>query len=46
VPTVGAFSKEKLQAATEKSFWADKALHDFRPDDLVIMEELVLTLTA
>lgn len=44
--TVGAFSKDKLQAAIEKVFWADKALRDFRPDDRVIMEELVLTLTA
>jgi DNA polymerase-3 subunit delta len=44
--TVGVFSKEKLQAAIEKVFWADKALRDFRPDDRVVMEELVLALTA
>jgi DNA polymerase III subunit delta len=44
--TVAAFSKERLQSAIEKVFWADKALRDARPDDRVVMEELVLTLTA
>ena len=43
--TVGAFSKEKLRACIEKVFWADKALRDARPDDRVVMEELVLELT-
>jgi len=43
--TVAAFSKERLQAAIEKVFWADKALRDARPDDRVVMEELVLALT-
>jgi len=27
-------------------FWADKALRDTRPDDRVVMEELVLSLTS
>jgi len=43
--TVGAFPGDKLGAAIEKIFWADKALRDARPDDRVVMEELVLTLT-
>ncbi|MGP0072983.1 MAG: DNA polymerase III subunit delta [Bryobacteraceae bacterium] len=44
--TVGAFPGEKLGRAIEKIFWADKALRDARPDDRVVMEELVLSLTA
>ncbi len=44
--TVAAFSKEKLEAAIEKVFGADKALRDTRPDDRLVMEELVLNLTG
>lgn len=44
--TMSAFSKTTLEAAIEKVFWADKALRDARPDDRVIMEELVFALTA
>ena len=44
--TVGAFPGDKLGRAIEKIFWADKALRDTRPDDRVVMEELVLSLTA
>jgi DNA polymerase-3 subunit delta len=43
--TVSAFPGEKLGRAIEKVFWADKALRDTRPDDRVVMEELVLSLT-
>lgn len=43
--TVGAFPGEKLGRAIEKIFWADKALRDARPDDRVVMEQLVLSLT-
>lgn len=43
--TVGAFSKDRLAAAIEKVFEADRALRDARPDDRVVMEELVLALT-
>ncbi len=43
--TVAAFSREKLQTAIEKVYWADKALRDTRPDDRVVMETLVLNLT-
>jgi DNA polymerase III subunit delta len=43
--TLGAFPGEKLGRAIEKIFRADKALRDTRPDDRVVMEELVLSLT-
>ena len=43
--TVSAFSKERLAIAIEKVYGADKALRDARPDDRVVMEELVLALT-
>lgn len=43
--TLSAFPGEKLGRAIEKIFWADKALRDARPDDRVMMEELVLSLT-
>jgi DNA polymerase-3 subunit delta len=44
--TVSAFTGEKLGRAIEKVFWADKALRDARPDDRVVLEELVFSLTA
>jgi DNA polymerase III subunit delta len=44
--TVGAFSKNKLERAVGKLFEADRALRDARPDDRIVMEELILTLTA
>jgi DNA polymerase-3 subunit delta len=44
--TVSAFSKERLATAIERVYGADKALRDARPDDRVVMEELVLALTA
>ena len=43
--TVAAFSKDKLGNAIEKVSWADRALRDTRPDDRVVMETLVLSLT-
>ena len=43
--TVSAFSKERLGKAIEKVSRADRALRDTRPDDRVVMEELVLNLT-
>lgn len=43
--TVGAFPGAKLTRAIEKIFRADQALRDARPDDRVVMEELVLSLT-
>lgn len=44
--TVNAFSKEKLQRAIGKLFAADRALRDARPDDRIVMEEMILELTA
>jgi DNA polymerase-3 subunit delta len=44
--TVNAFSKEKLQKAIGKLFEADRALRDARPDDRIVMEEMILALTA
>ena len=43
--TVNAFPKEKLALAIEKVFAADRALRDTRPDDRVVMEEFVFSLT-
>ena len=43
--TVSSFSRERLMQAIEKVYSADKALRDTRPDDRVVMEELVLSLT-
>lgn len=43
--TIAVFPGDKLQRAIEKLFWADKALRDTRPDDRVVMEELVFSLT-
>jgi len=44
--TVSAFSKEKLQKAVGKLFEADRDLRDARPDDRIVMEEMILALTA
>ena len=44
--TVEAFSQERLERAVEKLFEADKALRDARPDDRIVMEEMVLALTG
>ncbi|MDQ6758753.1 MAG: DNA polymerase III subunit delta [Acidobacteriota bacterium] len=44
--TLSVFSKERLNQAIGKVFWADKALRDARPDDRLVMEELLLSLTS
>ena len=44
--TVAKFSKTQLQAAMKLIFHADRGLRDARPDDRVVMERLVLELTA
>jgi len=44
--TMEAFSKEKLQQAVERVFEADRGLRDARPDDRILMEEMILALTA
>lgn len=43
--TVAAFPGEKLEQAIRSIFQADRALRDTRPDDRVVMEDLVFTLT-
>jgi len=44
--TVEAFPKARLERAAQKLFEADRSLRDARPDDRVIMEEMILSLTA
>lgn len=44
--TVSAFSAERLGKAIERVAYADRALRDARPDDRVVMEELVFALTS
>ncbi|HLH40301.1 MAG TPA: DNA polymerase III subunit delta [Bryobacteraceae bacterium] len=44
--TVQAFPKERLKGAIVKLFEADRALRDARPDDRLVMEELIFELTA
>jgi DNA polymerase-3 subunit delta len=43
--TMAAFSKRKLERAVELVYKADYALRDTRPDDRVVMETLVMSLT-
>lgn len=43
--TVQAFSKAKLERAIVKLFEADRSLRDARPDDRIVMEEMILALT-
>ena len=44
--TAAAFSKEKLERAAVKLFEADRSLRDARPDDRIVMEAMILDLTA
>jgi len=44
--TMEAFSKERLQQAVQRVFEADRGLRDARPDDRILMEEMILALTA
>lgn len=44
--TVEAFPKARLEKAIERVFAADRDLRDARPDDRIIMEEMILALTA
>ena len=44
--TVQAFSKGKLERAVVKLFEADRSLRDARPDDRIVMEEMILAMTA
>lgn len=44
--TMQAFPKARLERAVAKLFAADRDLRDARPDDRVIMESMILDLTA
>jgi DNA polymerase-3 subunit delta len=44
--TVEAFPKARLERAVQRLFEADRSLRDARPDDRVVMEEMILALTA
>jgi DNA polymerase III subunit delta len=44
--TVQAFPKARLERAVVKVFEADRALRDARPDDRIVMEEMILALTS
>jgi DNA polymerase III subunit delta len=44
--TVAAFPKARLERAVVKVFEADRALRDARPDDRIVMEEMILALTT
>jgi DNA polymerase-3 subunit delta len=44
--TVEAFPKGKLEQAVQKVFEADRSLRDARPDDRIVMEEMILELTS
>jgi DNA polymerase-3 subunit delta len=44
--TVQAFPKAQLERAVVRLFDADRSLRDARPDDRVVMEEMILALTG
>jgi DNA polymerase-3 subunit delta len=44
--TARAFSMPRLREAIERIFAADRALRDARPDDRIVVEDLILTLTV
>lgn len=44
--TVRAFPNVRLERAVAKVFEADRALRDARPDDRIVMEKMILELTA
>jgi DNA polymerase-3 subunit delta len=44
--TVQAFPKARLERAVVKVFEADRSLRDARPDDRIVMEEMILALTS
>lgn len=44
--TVDAFPKARLEKAVARVFAADRDLRDARPDDRIVMEEMILALTA
>jgi DNA polymerase-3 subunit delta len=43
--TLQAFPKDKIEQALMRIAGADRGLRDARPDDRIVMEELILSLT-
>ena len=41
-----SFPKERLERAVQSVFEADRSLRDARPDDRIVMEEMILSLTS
>ncbi|HYO80605.1 MAG TPA: DNA polymerase III subunit delta [Bryobacteraceae bacterium] len=44
--TVGAFPADRLRQALVRVYETDRALRDLRPDDRIVMERLILDVTA
>ncbi len=44
--TVQAFPKDRLESAVAGIYKADRRLRDARPDDRIVMEDMILALTA
>ena len=44
--TVAAFPKARLEKAVVRLFEADRSLRDARPDDRIVMEEMIFALTS
>jgi DNA polymerase-3 subunit delta len=44
--TVEAFPEARLKAAIQRVFQADRDLRGARPDDKIVMEEMIIALTA
>jgi DNA polymerase-3 subunit delta len=44
--TVSSFPKARLERALVRLFEADRSLRDARPDDRIVMEEMILALTT
>ena len=44
--TVSAFPKAQLERAVVKLYQADRSLRDARPDDRIVMEEMILAMTT
>ena len=44
--TIHAFPKARIERVVMKLFETDRALRDARPDDRIVMEEMVLALTT
>jgi hypothetical protein len=43
--TMNAFSKQKLEIAVSKTYLTDKGFRDRPPDERLLMEDLIISLT-